>query len=409
MEFNCKVHVVDMIMGSGKSSAAINYMNQHPEKRYLFITQFLTEVERVRTGCPLLRFTQPEFANGRGKLKNVKPLLASGRNVVSTHALFKLFTTEIVDICRANGYTLIMDEVADVVEPFAISADDQKILLQDLAYVDEDSGLLHWRDDKADYTGEYDEIKAKIDMQSLSMYGKDVMVWLMPVQSFNAFKEVYILTYLFEGQIQRYYYDYWGLPYDYLYVKGDSVEEYQFTDEFQAQRIKYDYRKLIHICDNDKLNQIGELTTDLSKNWFLRNKNNSVVLPQLKKNLFNYFHNIMNSPVGNNMWTTFKDFRKALSGKGYSKGFLPSNSRSTNAYKDRTCVAYCLNKYINSAIKTFFNSKDIDTDEDTYATSEMLQFVWRSAIREGNDIWIYIPSRRMRTLLQQWIDENPLS
>lgn len=412
MEYTCKVHVVDMIMGSGKSSAAINYMNRNKGKKFLFITPFLTEVERVTQSCPDLHFVQPEAKNGRGKLRNIKTLLSKGFNIVSTHALFRLFTTEIIDICRAKNYTLIMDEVSDVVEPYEVTDDDMEIILRDLAYVDEESNLLRWREDKLDYKGKYNDIKEKVNMQSLAMYGrsrKDIVLWLMPVQSFNAFKEVFILTYLFEGQIQRYYYDFFQLPYDYLYVKGDTLAEYEFTREEQAQRIKYDYKSLIHICDNKKLNQIGDLKSDLSKNWFQRNRDNKVVIPQLQKNIFNFFHNIQKSSVNNNIWTTFKDYQKQLSGKGYAKGFLPSNSRATNAYKDRTCVAYCLNKYINAVVKTFFDSKGIQTDEDTYAVSEMLQFIWRSAIREGNEIWVYIPSSRMRELLVKWIAENPMS
>ena len=72
-------------------------------------------------------------------------------------------------------------------------------------------------------------------------------------------------------------------------------------------------------------------------------------------------------------------------------------------------MAYCLNKYINSVVKTFFDSKGIQTDEDTYAVSEMLQFIWRSAVREGNEIWVYIPSSRMRQLLKDWIEANPVN
>ena len=411
MEYTCRVHVVDMIMGSGKSSAAINYMNRNKGRKFLFITPFLSEVERVTQSCPDLHFVQPEAKNGRGKLRNIKTLLSKGFNIVSTHALFRLFTSEIIDICRTKNYTLIMDEVSDVVEPYEVTEDDMEIILRDLAYVDEESNLLRWREDKMDYTGKYNDIKEKVSMQSLAMYGrnrKDIVLWLMPVQSFNAFREVFILTYLFEGQIQRYYYDFFQLPYDYLYVKGNTLEEYEFTSETQAQRIRYDYTSLIHICDNRKLNQIGDLRTDLSKNWFIRNKDNDVVIPQLRKNIFNFFHNIQKSSVDNNIWTTFKDYQKQLSGKGYAKGFLPSNSRATNAYKDRTCVAYCLNKYINSVVKTFFDSKGIQTDEDTYAVSEMLQFIWRSAVREGNEIWVYIPSSRMRELLRKWISENPV-
>ena len=42
-------------------------------------------------------------------------------------------------------------------------------------------------------------------------------------------------------------------------------------------------------------------------------------------------------------------------------------------------------------------------DEDAYALSEMLQFIWRSAIRDGKEIWVYLPSVRMRSLLEEWI------
>ena len=412
MNYTCKVHVVDMIMGSGKSSAAINYMNKmYKKNKFLYVTPFLTEVNRVKEQCPDLKFVEPEMRNGHGKLTDIRFLLSKGRNIATTHVLFSMFTAEIIDICKSQGYTLIMDEVANVITEYKIGSEDRATLLEKYAYVEKGTGIIRWREDMASYVDEkYFVEKRLCDLQALACYGdSEITMWLLPIECFNAFEEVYILTYLFEGQIQRYYYDFFKLPYDYLYVKGDSLSEYEFTTEPQMQKIRYDYSKLIHICDNEKLNKIGQAEYDLSKTWFERNAKNNVVLPQLKNNIFNFFHNIQKSPTDNNIWTTFKDYQKALSGKGYSKGFLPSNSRATNAYKDRTCVAYCLNKYINSVVKIFFNGKGVKTDENIYAVSEMLQFIWRSAVREGNEIWVYIPSSRMRNLLIQWIAENPMS
>lgn len=112
------------------------------------------------------------------------------------------------------------------------------------------------------------------------------------------------------------------------------------------------------------------------------------------------------SKSDNNIWTTFKAYKKLISGKGYAKGYLPSNMRATNEYKDRTAVAYMINKYFNPCIKNFFLSKGIEVDEDGYALSEMLQFLWRSAIREGRIITVYIPSSRMRNLLIKWIEDQ---
>lgn len=411
MEYNCKVYVVDMIMGSGKSSAAINFMNEfHQVYKFLYVTPFLSEIERVKTMCPKLKFADPQTKMGHGKLTDIKFLLSHGRNIATTHVLFSMFTAELIDICRSQGYILIMDEVANVVTQYNIGEEDKAALLERYAYVEEETGLVRWREEKNNYKdSKYQLEKRLCELQALAMYGnKDILMWLLPIGCFNAFEEVYILTYLFEGQLQRYYYDFFNLPYEYLYVKGDSLAEYEFTTVPQQQKIKYDYKQLIHICDIDKLNSIGEFEYDLSKSWFKRNEGNKVVLPRLQKNIYNYFRNVTKTSANKNIWTTFKDYKDKLSGKGYSRGFLPCNSRATNAYKDRTCVAYCLNKYINSMVKMFFTSKGVCTDEDTYALSEMLQFIWRSAIREGKDIWVYIPSKRMRNLLIKWIENNPV-
>ena len=69
-------------------------------------------------------------------------------------------------------------------------------------------------------------------------------------------------------------------------------------------------------------------------------------------------------------------------------------------------MAYIANRYMDPVIKNFFVQHNIDVDEDGYALSEMLQFIWRSAIRQGKEIWIYIPSIRMRTLLIDWINNE---
>ena len=126
----------------------------------------------------------------------------------------------------------------------------------------------------------------------------------------------------------------------------------------------------------------------------------------LKNNLYNYFHNIRENKAEDNIWTTFKEYKEILKGKGYTKGFLSCNARATNEYRNRTSVAYTINRYLNPFIKSFFKVNNISVDENGYALSEMLQFIWRSAIRDGKEIWVYIPSIRMRELLKQWIKDN---
>ena len=52
--------------------------------------------------------------------------------------------------------------------------------------------------------------------------------------------------------------------------------------------------------------------------------------------------------------------------------------------------------------KSFFQDHDITVSEDKLAVSDLLQWVWRSRIRNGESINLYMPARRMRELLEKW-------
>lgn len=399
---SCRVKVCDSIMGSGKSCAAINYMNKNAKKRFLYITPFLTEVDRIKEFCPSLDFCQPIAKDGKSKLSDIRLLLLKKRNIVATHALFLLFTEELIDLCRKGQYILIMDEAVNVIREYNITKDDCKVILERFAYTDDESGLLHWKEEQSNYKGKYSDVKRVIEMGAMFLREGNVMLWVMPKVFFDCFSEVYILTYMFEGQLQKYYFDLFEIQYEHICVVGNNIRNYCFSTNHLT--IDLDFKEIIHICEHQKINQIGDSRYALSKNWYVHNSGNEETTTRLKNNIFNYFHNIINSPSANNMWTTFNSYKKQLSGKGYTKGFLPCNSRATNEYKDRTCIAYCVNRYVNTVVKNFFISNGIRVDEDMFALSEMLQFIWRSAIREGHEIWVYVPSRRMRELLIYWIN-----
>lgn len=394
------INVIDAIMGSGKTSAAINYMNSSDENnKFLYITPYLTEVKRIIESCPSKNFKQPESYGS--KIKGIKYLFENGNNIVSTHALFSLFDEEIVDLAYANHYTLIMDEVADVIDQYDITKDDLETILEKYVKVEE-NGLLKWYAET--YWGKFEKEKKLCDLNCLALYSNTLMLWLFPISTFRAFREVFILTYMFNAQTQKYYYDYYGIQYNFLYISGDDLSSYTFTNEKTSYKIA-DYDKLIHIIDNKKLNQIGDMDTALSKSWYDRNQNNKLMY-QLKNATGNFFKNYTKTKSSDNLWTTFKKYKELISGKGYAKGFLSSNTRATNEYRDRVAVAYLLNKYFNPCVKNFFIKHGVEVDNDAYAVSEMLQFIWRSAIREGKEIWVYIPSSRMRNLLTDWINSE---
>ena len=43
-------------------------------------------------------------------------------------------------------------------------------------------------------------------------------------------------------------------------------------------------------------------------------------------------------------------------------------------------------------------------NEDIWALSELIQWLFRSAIREEKEVNLYMPSSRMRSLLKDWLD-----
>lgn len=412
MEFNCKVNIVDAIMGAGKTQSIMNYINQSDEdEKFLVITPFLDEITRYRTYCNGKNFKAPTFLkdekDDRGsKLRDLKRLIGNGNNIVSTHALFQKFDNELIDLCRAQNYTLIMDEVANVIEEYDITKQDFEILKNTYVEINPDTKQLTWKDEYSDYHGKFDNEKRLCELGSLVCYGDNLMVWLFPIETFNSFRNIYILTYYFDMQMQKYYYDYYGVQYTYWSVQGDSMENYHLIPYSSNIRYtSYDYSKIIHICENEKLNMIGDRDSDLSFSWYSRNKNNAS-MKILKKNIYNFFHNVRNTNSNDYIWTTFKEYQQILKGKGYTKGYLSCNCRATNEYRDRTSVAYLINRYLNPFIKNFFTTNHISVDENGYALSEMLQFIWRSAIRDGKEIWVYIPSIRMRNLLKKWIKDN---
>ena len=104
------------------------------------------------------------------------------------------------------------------------------------------------------------------------------------------------------------------------------------------------------------------------------------------------------------MWTTYGEYKSKLKGKGYTNGFVAFNMRATNDYVKRRFLVYCVNVYLQPWMKNYLVQCGADEiNQDMYALSILIQWIFRSAIRKGEEIWIYIPSARMRYLLKTWI------
>jgi hypothetical protein len=398
-----KIYVVDSIMGSGKTSAAINKMNEDIHSNYIFITPFLKEVDRIKESCSFRRFVEPEN-KGEGKLESLHYLIGKGYNIASTHALFKAYNDYTKELIRNNNYKLILDEVFNVLEHIPLHKDDIKLMFEKgLAHTDEDNYVI-WDDDTYD-GNRFRDIKQMAKNHNLLLIDNTLLLWNFPVDIFESFQEVYILTYMFNAQIQKYYYDINNVELKYMGVEFKN-SEYKFSDSGNTPEYIHTLINKIDIIEDEKLNYIGDTEYSLSASWFDReiDKRNKPLIKNLKNNLINVYKNKFKSSSEENMWTTYKDAQQYLSGKGYTKGFVSVNARATNEYRDRKYLSYCANIFFNPYLKHYFINKGVNVLESKYALSELIQWIWRSAIRDGNNISIYIPSNRMRNMLIEWLN-----
>lgn len=401
------ITVIDAICGKGKTSYAIQMMKEREDDKFIYITPFRTEIKRVVKSCNNRYFEEPlvEYDSSTkksNKYNSFKKLIEDGLNVVSTHALFKYSDETILQDVKNNEYILILDEVMDVVQQLEISKDDINMLINNKVIEVKNDGKIVWIDNE--YDGEFKKFKQSIINGDCYHFNNSIIFWTFPIEVFKSFKEVYILTYLFNGQYQRYYYDMNNVEYQYATVIKNQENRYELTHECQADDMS-NLRQLIHVYEGD-LNNIGEpkrKSQPLSKTWYERQTNEKCKI--VKDNMYNYFQHITNAKSNQILWTTFNKYQSKCKGKGYSKGYIPCNCRATNDYQNRNVLAYCVNRYSNPMILNFFKSYDVEIDEFTYATSELVQWIFRSALRNNEEIWIYIPSLRMRNILYNFIED----
>ena len=403
------VRVCDAIMGTGKSQSAITWMNSHKEDKFIYITPYLEEATRIKKGCPSLKFCEPSDKlpkyNYR-KSEHTAALIREGKNITTTHQAFKGYTPEMHDGILKQGYTLIIDENVDVLETFDFHPDDLQLAVE-AGYIKEDNGIYTVTEKEYKGRGLSDMFRLLRARELVRIDGDDsksLFYWALPPDLLAAFKDVFILTYLFKGQSLYYFLKIHDIPFEYIGIERiNTGTGFKFSD-YPGYIPSYvsNLKSKLKILDVPKLNTVGDDYYALSMNWFDKNEEE---IEQLKRNINNCFRNIWeDSPVEERLWATYKREYGRMKGKGYTKSFLTFNTKASNNYTNKTHLVYIVNIFMNVNDKKFYQKHGIEVDEDLFALSTMVQWIWRSAIRKGSEVYLYIPSSRMRNLLIDWID-----
>lgn len=469
-----KIIVIDALMGSGKSTYIIDeiinkqilhidesikvltdcgvYSDKDLKKysvattNFICIVPLLDEIERYKSQINNTEIFEPEKSKGNGsKRDHLKELIKQRKNIVTTHQLINTIDEEILELLKVLDYTLIIDEEFHVVEPYKkISSKGLELLYANKLLSKDDKGFLIWNPKDDDREFEYDETKRLCNfhclMECQSDNKKALVIWNFPYLFFKYFKKIYIATYLWNGSIQKAYFDLHNIHYQHKTLLNGKLVDY--NQSLEADR-RNNLKKLITIYDgkynsigNPVIGNKGRPSHPLSDNWYkkqYKEYSNDIIkkseakkedkeynatnlLKELQNYLYNIFHNEFKADQKSIMWTCFKGnkgdnpqkdkFRLALSGKGYTKSFVPCNAKGTNIYCQRYNLAYLIDMVCNPIVIRFFEKHNISIDEDLYSLSLMLQWIWRSRIRNSEKINLYVPSWRMRKLLNDWLDNK---
>ena len=406
-----KIYVVDALMGTGKTSAVMRFLEdslESTEDRFLYISPFRKDMQnlisRVSKMCTKNHFYTPERVDG-ALLNGFKKLLREKKNIASTHALFKRYDEEVLELLKEGKYHLIIDEAMDCLE-------DAKLPVHPLSWQswmdygiiteNKTTGLLDIHLDMLDETFfGYDFLK-ELDKYNVAYDHGHTLFFKIPINRFDVFKDVTILTYMFKYSIQYYYFmsDKKKYTIKYRYV-GKDERGFKLVDRIKdAIRLKPD-PSLFNLIEGDGgVNHVG-LSTDkrraLSKTWF-----STADKRPLKESIKTVVRDIWKCDESDLIWTVFKNNREEIGGD--MDGFLSCGARSTNEYMDRHHVIYGINRYMNTSLPLYFGKRGVEVDQDMWALQDMLQWIYRSAVRKGEPINLYIPSKRMRNLLKMWLE-----
>lgn len=231
-----KITVVDAPCGAGKTEWAIAHMNSRPHEAFIFVTPFLSEVDRIKHGTTAA-FYDPQYyhrtdllggsAGSKTKLEDFNDLLAAGRNIVTTHTTFTNATPETVSILQDNSYHLILDEAVDVLLPlndlinsanYRVNKKNVKLMLDNNIIKVDDDCRVHWTGGSQPIDGEerhsFCEVQRHAENGNLLLIDDKLFVWEFSPEVFNAMESVTVLTYQLDGSFLCPYLQLHGMGYD---------------------------------------------------------------------------------------------------------------------------------------------------------------------------------------------------
>ena len=399
------VTIRDYPCGSGKTTSMIEGFRS--DRKYLVIVPLLTEVDRVVEWSKSTPFQQPHANdnNAPTKTESLESMVLQGENIVATHSLFE----RLVPLARQgllSDYDIIIDEVPEVVRSVSSKSKvsiEEFYLNTGYMTVDTKTGLVRptkkwWsmRDDVDDTLST--TILTYANTGCLYLLEGHLFIWAMPKELLTAGRTTTILTYKSEGSVLSSYLKKLNVPVE---VTNDN----QLEEAFRKKAAE-----LITIKDIPALSRLA-----LSHSGQLAGISNSSYCKTIGIALKNLRGRQLSGVLADNILITcakegwLKKGNERVAGPFASRSklfkganWVPKVTRGTNDYAHCSHLIYLYDQHMNPYVARWLedNSRAFD---DAYALTELIQWVWRSRVRKGQPITLYLPSLRMRQLMEEWL------
>ena len=409
-----KIELLDSIMGSGKTQGVIQWMLNNPQNKYLYVSPMLTEVEeRIPTACQALEFTYPCTEEYKTKGQHLLKLLEEGCNVSFTHSLFTDLTKQHLSLIRKHEYVLIVDEEVAFIEPYKGNySRDDIVSLEKAGHirVEEDNlgrVVWQWYDDNEMNDTAYSKLKRMSDLGMLYCAKRDrkIMVVHLPIELVQSSRRVILLTYLFKGSVMESFMDLKGIE----IVPFKEVVPPKTTKDVLTKA-----KNLITFIDTTTTKAVSSLS--MSSTWYSKNAT-TADLEKVSNAIFSVYRKfgdkesfIFTAPKSLADYEYVKDekLKRNIIHKKMPKDvdWIYCGTKATNMWSHKSIAVHAYNRYVNTAIKAYLQDYGTPPDDDMFALSEMVQWIFRTCIRNDEPLQLCILNNRMKGLLCNWLSGN---
>lgn len=434
-----KITIVDAVMGRGKSSWMINKLREGTQRTVVVLSR-ITEVKRYEAGLEGLEGVV-SLAEGNLKTSRFSEALSNAQVILTTHKLYEDHLLEdTLDLISKGNWHLVIDEVPAVFSPVkGIGFTDADGLLNN-NYIEAEhleDNIIRYYCPKETYNKcmaaddsrvprHHKDIVKKARVKDLFYIdkegGRGFFTFNLQTQRISAFKSTTIMTYLFSETDLAYWCYFNNVEAKHKELVRDG-EDFKLVDNggvYSGSQFA-DLIEIVKPRQRGRGTRYGEkpnhFSATESKKLFnpeSRAKESLEVTSEIRKSLRSLFRKPGKDRISPEdfMFTCRKESIKAfVDGKnGLTESFIgentwvPFNERAVNGHGGKHHLAFLYNVFPFTSVKESVEGRGVQYNDDRYALSVLLQWIWRSAIRNGDPIKLYLPSSRMRRILTDWLE-----